>query len=198
MQSQYNGYSITCQRIFTDLFDVNLYQSYDLGMKHDDAYELLTAFDLPSWNEIPDVGLYLDQVTKYINGYLADYDLGVTPSMISNYVKLKIISREGKKIYGRERIAALFFVAVSKTILSMDQIRECLLMQEAVCSVEQGYTSFKRELKEHLQNYERGNRKSAADEDDAKEMLRKVTAAIAYKMYLDTYFRNAHVPAGTE
>ena len=77
-------------------------------MKNDPTMEKLKEFDLPVWNEIPGVGLYLDQVTKYINEYLEDYDMGVTPSMISNYVKLKIISREGKKIYSRERIAARF------------------------------------------------------------------------------------------
>ena len=159
-----------------------------MGMKNDAVYDTLTAFALPAWNEIPDVGLYLDQVTKYLNGYLDAYELGVTPSMISNYVKLKIISREGKKIYSRERIAALFFVAVSKTVLSMDQIRECLLMREATCSAEQGYTSFVRELKDRLANYERYTPPKEPD-TEGREMLRKVTAAIAYKMYLDTYFR---------
>lgn len=159
-------------------------------MKKDYAYESLKQFSLPAWNEIPDVGLYLDQVTKYINSYLEAYELGVTPSMISNYVKLKIISREGKKVYGRERIAALFFVAISKTVLSMDQIRQCLRMREAVCSAEQGYSSFVRRLTERLVNFEESDQERYSSDNEAGEMLRKVTAAIAYKMYLDTYFRS--------
>lgn len=156
-------------------------------MKTNPTIEKLNAFELPSWNEIPAVGLYLDQVTKYLNSYLEDYDMGVTPSMISNYVKLKIISREGKKIYGRERIAALFFVAVSKTVLSMDQIRQCLLMQESACTTEEGYSAFRTELKERLAAIETG-KKSEEPRSEAKEMLEKVTSVIAYKMYLDVYF----------
>lgn len=162
-------------------------------MKTTPTIEKLNAFELPAWNEIPAVGLYLDQVTKYLNGYLEDYDMGVTPSMISNYVKLKIISREGKKIYGRERVAALFFVAVSKTVLSMDQIRQCLLMQEAVCTMEEGYTAFRKELKERLINMEKG-KKNENPRSEAKEMLEKVTSAIAYKMYLNVYFDQQKAP----
>lgn len=150
--------------------------------------EKLKAFDLPIWNEIPGVGLYLDQVTKYINEYLEDYDMGVTPSMISNYVKLKIISREGKKIYSRERIAALFFVAVSKTVLSMDQIRQCLLMQEKACSMEDGYTAFRKELKERLETINK-NTHASEGKSEAEEMMKKVISAIAYKMYLNVYFK---------
>ena len=52
-------------------------------MKNNQVTEELKSFQLPAWNEIPDVGLYLDQVTKYINSYLGDYEMGVTPSMIS-------------------------------------------------------------------------------------------------------------------
>ena len=45
--------------------------------------------ELPEYREIPDVGLYLDQAVKYINGILEPYpDLQVTGSMLSNYVKL--------------------------------------------------------------------------------------------------------------
>ena len=45
-------------------------------------------FSLPKYNEIPDVGLYLDQVVKYINSFFESYeDLVVTPSMLTNYVK---------------------------------------------------------------------------------------------------------------
>ena len=98
----------------------------------------LTTFELPAWNEIPDVGLYLEQVTKYLNTYLEPFDMGVTSSMISNYVKLKIISREGRKIYNRERIASLFFVAVAKTVLSMDQIR-VLRLEEAEHAVDEDF-----------------------------------------------------------
>ncbi|MBR2760090.1 MAG: DUF1836 domain-containing protein [Solobacterium sp.] len=157
-------------------------------MNKDKVYEIVASFTLPSWNEIPDVGLYLDQVTKYLNFYLMPFGMDVTPSMISNYVKLKIIPREGKKIYSRERIASLIFVAVSKTVLSMDQIRTCLAIREEICSPEKGYGSFVRFLQAALREKE-----EIADADETGEegraLLSTITSAIAHKIRLDAYFR---------
>ncbi|MBR6725209.1 MAG: DUF1836 domain-containing protein, partial [Erysipelotrichaceae bacterium] len=46
------------------------------------------VFNLPTYKEIPSVGLYLDQTSKYINEVLLDLpDAMITNSMISNYVK---------------------------------------------------------------------------------------------------------------
>jgi len=155
-------------------------------MNKDSVYQTGASFTLPSWNEIPDVGLYLDQVTKYLNGFLKPFGMDVTPSMISNYVKLKIIPREGKKIYSRERIAALIFVAVSKTVLSMDQIRTCLTIREEICTPEKGYSSFVRFLDAAL-----GEDSSEPDDtgEEARALLHTIAVAIAHKIRLDVYFR---------
>ena len=77
-------------------------------------------FKLPTFEEIPDVGLYLEQTATFINKYLEPL-LGseLTPSMISNYVKKKMIARPEKKQYSREQIAYLFFITISKTVLAL-------------------------------------------------------------------------------
>ena len=63
-------------------------------------------FRLPRYEEIPNVGLYLEQTAKYINEYLAPMQDGaLTPSMISNYVKKHLISNPIKKQYSRDQIA---------------------------------------------------------------------------------------------
>ena len=60
-------------------------------------------FCLPAYNEIPDVGLYLEQTVKYINGYFAPFpDMELTASMVSNYVKKGLVSNPVKKQYSRE------------------------------------------------------------------------------------------------
>ena len=65
-------------------------------------------FRLPRYSEIPNVGLYLEQVTKYICEYLAPIqDNAITGSMISNYVKKGLVSSPVKKLYNREQIAYL-------------------------------------------------------------------------------------------
>ncbi len=41
----------------------------------------LHEFRLPTYNEIPDVGLYLEQVAKFINSYFVEFpEMQVTPS----------------------------------------------------------------------------------------------------------------------
>ena len=51
------------------------------------------GFRLPRYQEIPDVGLYLEQATKYICRYLSPIlETPLTASMISNYVKRGLLS----------------------------------------------------------------------------------------------------------
>ena len=83
---------------------------------------------LPGYNEIPDVGLYSEQVSKYLNSFLED-DLQLTGTMITNYVKLKIVPKAIKKAYSREQIALFFLVAITKSVLSMDQIRKVFALR---------------------------------------------------------------------
>lgn len=158
-------------------------------MKSSRVTEELESFTLPAWNEIPDVGLYLDQVTKFINSYLGDYGMGVTPSMISNYVKLKIISREGRKIYSRERISALIFVAVTKTVLSMDQIRDALGQFSSDKTNEEWYGEFVQALRKHIREFAQRSSFPRPAKEDSGSLMAVITAAAAFKIYLDTYFR---------
>ena len=62
--------------------------------------QTVANFRLPRYQEIPNMGLYLEQATKYVCEYLeplGDYTL--TPSMISNYVKKGLIANPIKKQY---------------------------------------------------------------------------------------------------
>ena len=60
--------------------------------------ESVRHFRLPRYEEIPNVGLYLEQVTKYISEYLDPIQEGaLTASMISNYVKKHLIDTAQKR-----------------------------------------------------------------------------------------------------
>ncbi|MBR6824839.1 MAG: DUF1836 domain-containing protein, partial [Firmicutes bacterium] len=86
--------------------------------------ESVRNFRLPRYHEIPDVGLYLEQTTKYISQYLEPLpDIELTNSMISNYVKKKLIASPVKKQYSRDQIAYLFFIAVGKSVLSINSLQ---------------------------------------------------------------------------
>ena len=53
----------------------------------------IRGFRLPRYREIPDVGLYLEQATKYINQTISPLGFGTfTGSMVRNYVKQGLVS----------------------------------------------------------------------------------------------------------
>lgn len=145
---------------------------------------ILGSFRLPAYGEIPDVGLYLEQVTRFINQSLGDFpDMQATPSMISNYVKLKMVSRPVKKMYSREQIASLLFIVLAKTVLSMDNIRKVFAMMGEEAGMEAGYEYFRKCMEAALVSF--SEEKSALGK---RNMLDYTASAVAYKMYLNLYF----------
>ena len=67
-----------------------------------EMWEEPKRFEIPAYPEIPDVGLYLEQVTKYVSRYILPmHSFSITASMISNYVKKGLIAKPVKKLYCR-------------------------------------------------------------------------------------------------
>ena len=167
--------------------------------------EAVADFKLPSYQEIPNVGLYLEQTAKYISEYLEPLqDVTITTSMISNYVKKKLVANPVKKQYSREQIAYLLFIAVAKTVMSMENIGQILELQQRTYSPERAYEYFRREFENVLQ-YVFGRKDTLAtigeEESDEKQLLRNVIISVAHKIYLDTCFaelRKAEAAEETE
>lgn len=111
---------------------------YDLTMQ---------KINLPNYENIPDVGLYLDQVTKYINSYLNE-EYALTSNMITNYVKQKIVPKGYKKTYSRGHIAQFMLIAYFKTVLSMEQIKIIFTYYLKKYSIEEFYNIFVNSSKE--------------------------------------------------
>ena len=150
-------------------------------------------FRLPKYSEIPDVGLFLEQTTKYVSQCLAPLEgVTITNSMISNYVKMKLIESPVKRQYSREQIAYLIFIAVAKTVLSLEHIQLFIRLQRRTYDVQRAYEYCCSEfenilfyvfgLKDELDNI--GGR-----ETGEKQMLRNTIITAAYKIYLEKYFR---------
>ena len=149
----------------------------------------ISAFRLPSYAEIPDVGLFLEQVTKYISDFLKPLSsFSVTPSMISNYVKKGLIANPVKKQYSREQIAYLFFVVVSKTVLALDDIQLLIDLQKATYPPQLAYDYFCQEFCNILQcvfGLKENPDAIGSKHTDEKMILRNAIIAIAHKIYLD-------------
>lgn len=99
-----------------------------------------------SWEQIPDLGLYMDQVVTFITRvyeplYGQDIHSYLSPSMINNYVKSRLIPRPTGKKYSREQIALLTMIVALKQTCSMEDIRR-LLAIDGEGGVEALYSAF--------------------------------------------------------
>ena len=150
-------------------------------------------FRLPRYHEIPSVGLYLEQTTKYIAEYLDQLQEGcISSSMISNYVKKHLISNPVKKQYDREQIAYLIFIALAKNVLSLDNIALFIQLQKQTYTAERAYNYFCDELENMLYfvfELKDVMDNVGMDSTDEKVMLRNTIIAITQKVYLNKCFQ---------
>ena len=151
--------------------------------------EVVKDFRLPRYNEIPNVGLYLEQATKYVCEYLNPLgEFSLTPSMISNYVKKGLIANPVKKQYSREHIAYLFFIAVAKSVLSLDALTGFIKVQQQTYTLPRAYDYFCREFENLLQfTFELKDTMDVVGEDntDEKRLLYTCIVAAVQKIYLE-------------
>ena len=151
--------------------------------------ESLRDFRLPRYNEIPNVGLYLEQATKYVGEYLAPLgEYTLTPSMISNYVKKGLIANPVKKQYGREQIAYLFFIAVAKSVLSLDALTGFIHLQQQTYPLPKAYDYFAEQFESLLRfTFEVTDTMEVVGEDntDEKRLLYTCIVAAVQKVYLE-------------
>lgn len=160
--------------------------------------EQIRNFRMPRYHEIPDVGLYLEQTSKYINSYLAPLgDMEITTSMISNYVKKGYISNPVKKQYYADQIAYLFFIAIAKNVLSMENIQKLFEMQRETHDTRVAYDYFCSELENMLQFiFGLKDRVEELSEDSGigKRMLRSTIVSVAHIIYLSCQFKELEEP----
>lgn len=153
----------------------------------------MDRFQLPLYNEIPDVGLYLEQVQRFAEDKLKPLkDVSITSSMISNYVKQSIIRKPVKKLYYRDQIAEIIFVAIAKTVMSLDDIRGIMEIHRNESETGRAYEYFRRGLTEKLEEITQGQKPdvhasepSASIDSENAYLMNQIFKTIAYKLYLD-------------
>lgn len=83
-------------------------------------------------DEIPNIALYMDQVTTFMDEHLKDTarykdkDKILTKTMINNYAKNNLLPPPEKKKYSREHILILILIYYFKNILSINDIQMML------------------------------------------------------------------------
>lgn len=147
----------------------------------------MESFRLPTYREIPSVGLYLDQTSKYINECLSVIPgCSITNSMISNYVKHKLIANPVKKQYGRDQIAYLIFIALTKCVLSLEDVAGLFDIQKRTSTCEEAYECFTKFFEEDLQRMSQGKEISPLKEKNKeKALLKTLITTVVQHIYLN-------------
>ena len=108
----------------------------------------LDQYHLPAWDQIPNFGLYMEQVILLLRQYL-DYlppelkeEEFITSAAINNYVRTKIMPEPVKKRYYRVHIAYLLVICTLKQGLSIGLIQKLLPTGQTEEAVQAFYTSY--------------------------------------------------------
>lgn len=112
----------------------------------------IERFDLPDWDSLPQLELYMDQVIILLTQYLGPLTRGggektVTASIINNYVRMKVMPPPVKKKYARIHLAYLIIICVLKQSLSISCIQRMLPEDYSEEAVRQLYDDFVRQYR---------------------------------------------------
>lgn len=149
----------------------------------------IEQFRFPRFDEIPSMGLFLEQVVKYINGSLSILgEYSITPSMVSNYVKTKMIKSPEQKTYNREQIAHLIFITVVKNVVPLSDIALMFEIRRDDFSVKECYDYLCDEFENAL-HYVFGITHSlkiiGSKVCVPKELLKSTIMALVYKVHVN-------------
>ena len=108
----------------------------------------LHDYRLPSWEEIPNLGLYMEQVIALLRQYL-DYlppelkdEQFITAATINNYVRNRFMPEPCRKKYYRVHIAYLIMICTLKQTLSIGTLHSMIpvgLSEQEVCEIYSAY-----------------------------------------------------------
>ncbi len=107
----------------------------------------LNKHALPKWEDIPSLGLYMDQVITLLSQYLSflplkEADCVITASAINNYVRMKIMPAPEKKKYYRIHLAYLIMICSLKQSLSISDIQRIIPSILSEDEVKVAYSNF--------------------------------------------------------
>ena len=96
-----------------------------------DLLRRIQKIDYVSPDQIPNIDLYMDQITTFMDEHLASSkrfadDKTLTKTMINNYTKNNLLPPSDKKKYKKEHMILLIYIYYLKNFLSINDIKEIL------------------------------------------------------------------------
>ena len=94
-----------------------------------DFFARLDSLDYIKPEQIPNIDLYMDQVTTFMDEHLGqskryEDDKVLTKTMINNYAKNRLLPAPVRKKYSKEHILLLLFIYYYKNLLSIGDIEQ--------------------------------------------------------------------------
>lgn len=124
-------------------------------------FDSLEDFKIPNYDSLPTINLYMEQVVGYIGEILSPfyYDKScsiITPYMVNNYVKAKILLPPKDKKYDKNHLGYLIFISLLKNSVNLTNLAALIELDNKITKHEKSdlYTLFMNihdgELKEIL------------------------------------------------
>ncbi len=129
--------------------------------------ESLARIDYIKPEELPNIDLYMDQVTTFMDDRLSiskrhPEDKVLTKTMINNYAKNNLLRPPVKKKYSKEHLLALIFIYYFKNILSIGDIQAILnpitdryFASDKECNLEEIYSEVFRLEESEIKNLQK-------------------------------------------
>jgi len=149
-------------------------------------------FRMPRYNELPNIGLYIDQVLAYMDEIFSELGITqdnklLTSSMVNNYVKQGVVPPTIKKRYYREHLAYLVIVCMAKQVFTIEETAKMIKIQKSVYDIETAYDYICVEMEKIL---EAVFTEQPLPQDSSKTMkpqryfVRNTLISVVHKIYL--------------
>ncbi|GAA0084048.1 DUF1836 domain-containing protein [Clostridium sp. MB05] len=153
-------------------------------------------FHCPRFDELPKVSLYKEQVITYIEDVLSVININsdeklLTPTMLNNYVKQKVVYPPKDKKYDEKHLAYLIVVCTLKQVFTLKEICTLINKQINTCPIEEAYDFFCIELEKALKSVFT-TRNFSGHSSTKKiiyeaEVVRSTVMSFAHKIYIKKY-----------
>ena len=168
--------------------------------------ESLSRIDYIHSGDVPNIDLYMDQVTTFMDAQLASTkryqeDKILTKTMINNYTKNNLLPPPTKKKYSKEHVLLLILIYYFKNILSIKDIESLLKplnekyfhseedlnltsIYEEICSMEKAQIEpLKKEIEETFARAE-SSFTEAPEENQAYLQLFSLICSLSFDVYI--------------
>ena len=161
--------------------------------------QTILDFHCPRYEELPAIGLYSDQVVRFLGDALdtlyapcTEKEKIITKAMVNNYVKQRIIAPPVGKLYSNEQLAYLVAISLLKRTLSIADIGRLLQLQQESYPLDIAYNYFSAEVENALNAVFKKSEEMPVlytERTPQTDLIRSMTLAFANEVYIRQYLQ---------